>query len=234
MTTGIDDTRRTAARVAGAAYLVTFAVVVFANFGIFEPLIAGGDAAATARHVLAAETRLRLGVVCDLVYCAGVVTLIGALYALLAGVDRLVALLAAGWRLLFVVMWGLSTQRNLEALRLLHAPPYLRALDPAQQQALARFWIFTRADAYYGGLLFFALAATAVAWLLLRSGFFPRWLASLGVVASAWCAVCAVAYVVDPGFAKVVNLWWFDSPMGLFELAAGVWLLARPPRLRPL
>ena len=28
-----------------------------------------------------------------------------------------------------------------------------------------------------------------------------------------------------PGFADVVSLWWFDSPMVLFELALSGWLL---------
>jgi hypothetical protein len=34
-----------------------------------------------------------------------------------------------------------------------------------------------------------------------------------------------------PDFARVVNLWWFDSPMGIFEMALSFWLLFKG--LRP-
>jgi Domain of unknown function (DUF4386) len=224
--TTIDASRRTAARVAGLAYVATFAVVVAANFGIHERLVAR-DAAETARRILAAETLFRVGVVCDVLYCAGSAALIAALYVLLAPVSRLAAALAASWRTLFVVAWSYMTLELLTALRMLRGAEYLRALEPERVQALARLALASRGDAYYGTLLFFALAATATAWALLRSRFVPRWLALFGIVSSAWCALCAVAYLADPGFANVVNLWWFDSPMGLFELATGLLLLAR-------
>ena len=218
---------RRAARVAGLAYLATFVIVVAANFGIHERLIVTGDAAATARLILAHETLFRVAVVSDVVYCGGVVVLIAALYVLLAHVDRLVALLAALWRFLFVLMWALMTIRCLEALRLLSGARYLQALEPERLQALARLYLSSRSDMYYGGVLYFALASTSVAYLLLKSGYVPRVLAQLGLAASAWCALCAVAYLVTPDFATVVNLWWFDTPMGLFELAVGALLLFR-------
>jgi hypothetical protein len=28
-----------------------------------------------------------------------------------------------------------------------------------------------------------------------------------------------------PDFPKVVNLWWFDTPIGIFEIALSCWLL---------
>ena len=31
--------------------------------------------------------------------------------------------------------------------------------------------------------------------------------------------------IIPPDFSKVVNLWWFDSPMGIFEFATSFWLL---------
>lgn len=31
----------------------------------------------------------------------------------------------------------------------------------------------------------------------------------------------------SPDFSKVVNLWWFDSPMGIFEIATSFWLLLK-------
>ena len=46
----IDESQRKAARVAGFAYLVTFATVVYVNFGIHDRLIVANNAAETARN----------------------------------------------------------------------------------------------------------------------------------------------------------------------------------------
>jgi hypothetical protein len=50
-------------------------------------------------------------------------------------------------------------------------------------------------------------------------------LATWGVIASAWCMLCALVYIHPPDFSKVVNLWWFDTPKGIFEVATSFWLL---------
>jgi hypothetical protein len=36
---------------------------------------------------------------------------------------------------------------------------------------------------------------------------------------------CTFVFIIFPGFSKVVNLWWFGSPMGIFEMALRFWLL---------
>ena len=35
----------------------------------------------------------------------------------------------------------------------------------------------------------------------------------------------AFAFLVFPNFNEIVNDWLFDTPMGLFELTLGFWLL---------
>ena len=43
-------------------------------------------------------------------------------------------------------------------------------------------------------------------------------LAVFGVISSAWCVICAFVFLIFPGFAKPVNPYWFDSPMTIFEM----------------
>ncbi len=86
-------------------------------------------------------------------------------------------------------------------------------------------------DQYYVGLLFWSLGATVGAYLWLKARYVPSALAALGILASAWCAVCTSALLISPGFSKVVNLWAFDMPMVLFEIALSLLLLFRG--LRP-
>src|SRR5260370_23308750 len=92
--TTIDQSQRKAARVAGFTCLFTMAIVVFANFRIHERLMVAGDAAATARNIIAHETLFRIGIACGLIYGAGLVILLTALYVILMPVNRNLALLA--------------------------------------------------------------------------------------------------------------------------------------------
>ena len=92
---------------------------------------------------------------------------------------------------------------------------------------LARVQLAGSFDDYYVGLPLFGLAATICAWLWFKSNYIPRGLAMFGVIASAWCVFCAFVYLIFPHFNKIVNDWWFDFPMALFELIVSVWLLTK-------
>jgi hypothetical protein len=70
MINAIDGSQRRAGRVAGLAYLTTFATVVYVNFGIYNRLIVHNDIAETARNILAHERFFRLGITGDLNYGA--------------------------------------------------------------------------------------------------------------------------------------------------------------------
>ena len=83
----IDNSQRTAAKVAGIAGLLTMAIVVFANYGLLNPLIVPGNLAETARNIVAHEQLFRIIVICFLIYSAGVVVLLTALYVILKPVN---------------------------------------------------------------------------------------------------------------------------------------------------
>ncbi len=94
----LEPGQQTAAKAAGLAYLITFATVVYVNSGIHDRLIVENNAE-TARNILAHERLFRIGIAGDLIYCAGVVVFLTALYVILKPVNRGLALLAAFWRL---------------------------------------------------------------------------------------------------------------------------------------
>ena len=225
----IDESQRKAAKVAGFSCLITFATVVYVNFGIHDRLIVASNTE-TARNILAHETLFRIGIVGDLIYCAGVVVLLTALYVILRPVSRGLALLAALWRLVWVLMWLAMTLHLFDALRLLHGAD-LQAFDPDRLQALASFYLGTRFDYYYVGLLFRALASTVCGYLWFKSRYIPRALAAFGAISSAFCVGCTFVFYIFPNFDKMVNLWWFDSPMGVFDIVLSFWLLFKGLRL---
>jgi hypothetical protein len=226
-TANIDNSQRAAAKVAGIAGILAFALVVFGNYVLLGPLIIPRNAADTARNILAHQTQFRIALTCFIAYGIGSIVLLSALYVILAPVNRGLALTGALFRLVFAILWLIAPLNSLAALRFLGDAPYLKVFEADRLQALARVQIAGSIDDYYVGLPFFGLAATVCAYLWLKSKYIPRGLSIFGVIGSAWCVLCAFIFLIFPGFNKIVNDYLFDSPMAMFELILSIWLLVK-------
>ena len=237
----LSDGERQAATIAGLAYLLSFATLVAVNFGIFEPLVAHATPAEIARNILTHETQFRVGVAGLVLNCVGIMVVSAAFYVVLEPVNRMLALTAMLSRLVYGMTWLLLSLNSFTALRLLTQPEY-RGFPADQLAVLARVQLSGH-DAYYVGLLFWSLAVIIGAILWHRSQLVPRALAMFGAITGVWCAMCTMALYVVPRFADFVNLWLFDTPMVLYELALCSLLLFRnfylstgaaaPPRKLP-
>lgn len=223
---------RSAARIVGFTSLATFALVVVANFGILGRLIVRGAAADTVRNIASHEQLFRLGIVSFLVYGAGLVVVLAFLYEVLEPVHRGLALLAALLSLVYALAWILMALDLLAVLRLLTRPDFLRDFGTERLQAFVSASLGAGLEKYYAGLLFHAVGSTVFSTLLLRSRLIPKALAAAGVLANAWCAACTLAFILLPRFDTVVGLWWFDSPMAIFEITFAAWLFFKG--LKPL
>ena len=221
----IDASQRTAAKVAALAYLIPVAFILTANFGMRGRLFVRGDMAETIRRIASAETLFRLSVAFDLVYCIGVVVLLAAVYVVLSPVNRHLALLASVLKLVYAVTAVLMALSYLTVVRLATDAAYQQALQPEALQALVRLNSSATGQQYYVGLAFWALSSTVFGWLWLKSRYIPAALAVFGVVSAAWCAFCTFAYIINPAYSRVVNLWWFDTPFALFDITLSFWLL---------
>ena len=221
----MDNSQRTAAKIAGWSYLLSFVVVVFANYVLLNPLIVPRNAVDTARNILAHETQFRVALTLFLTYSVGTVVLVGALYVILKPINQTLALIGALFRLVFAMSWLLSAIHSLGALRILSGPAYLQVFEPDRLQVLARLFVAATFDDYYVGLPFFTLAATICAYLWLKSGYIPKSLAVFGLIACAFGVLCAFTYLIFPDFGKTVDPYWFDSPMAIFEMVVSFWLL---------
>lgn len=222
-----EQSGRAAARIAGLTLILPFVIVACAEFGIFERLIIKGDPTQTAQNILAHASLFRLGIVADVLYSTGIIILLAALYRVLAPVNRGLALVAALFRLMYAVMWLEIVLNCFRALKFLGDGSYVAAFSASQVQVLTRLTLSNSFDTYYVGLFFFGLASTLCSLLWIKSKYIPKVLAGFGVLASAWAAVCSLAFFISPDFAKVVDLSLFDVPLGLFELVLGLWLLIK-------
>ena len=141
----IDNLQRAAAKIAGWSYIFSFAIVVFANYVLLNPLIVPRNAADTARNLLAHPTQFRIALTLFLTYSVGAVVLAGALYIILRPINHYLALIGALFRLVFAMSWLLSVIYSLGALRCWETH-YLQVFEPDRLQALARVMIASTFD----------------------------------------------------------------------------------------
>jgi hypothetical protein len=223
----IDTSQRKAARVVGLAYLLAIPPALFAEFYVLGQLIVSSNAAETARNIMAHERLFRLGTASNLSVFALDVVLITALYVVLKPVNRNLALLAAFWGLIETATLVVMTLNDFSVLRVLSGAEYLRVFNADQLQALARLSISAHGAGYNVGLVFAGLRSTLFCYLWFKSNFIPKPLAALGIFSSLLLAACTFAFIIFPEFAKIVTVEYYGTPIFIFELTMGFWLLLK-------
>ena len=208
------------ARLAGALYV---AVMPFAFFGlIYVPsvLLVSGDAAATSRNILASEWLFRAGTVSHLIGQVIHVFLVLALYRLLESVNRVHAVLMAVLALLPVPMAFLNEVNQLAALRLL-TNVNDGAFTASQLQAQAMLFLDMRQDGILVTQVFWGLWLLPLGLLVFRSGFLPRLLGVLLVIAGAGYVIDSATQLLSPGLPTIALF----TAVG--EFLFPLWLLIR-------
>ena len=223
--TRIEPSQQTAAKVAGLWYLVAMAAGIVAEAVLRGPRIVPGDAAQTAKNIIAAQQLFRLGSTTHLLVFAGDVVLIVALYVILKPVNRPVALLAALWRVIGAAVLIAIMLNDFMVVRLLSGAPYLQAFNEKQLHALARFFIGAGANGFQIGFAFLGLGSTVFSYVWLKSHYIPGGLALLGIFASFVLALGSLGNLAFPGLS-VIGMSYM-APMFFYEVGLGLWLLIK-------
>ena len=230
--------QRKAAKIAAITYLLTWVIMVGAFIGIYTRISVPGDAVATTRNIIAHELLFRISIAVDLLYSAGLILLIIALYFVFKSVDRFLSLLAALWRAVYALVWPVIAINGFSMLRIRSGAEYLGVFEVRQLETLATTYRGNSFDAYYVGLLFWGLSSLVCSWLWWRSKYIPRVLAVAGMATSLWTVACCISFFIFPNFANTINLWWFDVPISFFEIVTSIWILYKGIRIttstRPL
>ncbi len=208
------------ARIAGVYYLL---VGIFGGFaeGFVDPKIyVAGNAAATAKNVLANAGLVRMGVVAHLVDAVFFLLTAVALYLLLkhvhknaAGVMVLLVLLAAG-------IISLNAVFQFEGLQVASDSTYAAAFGPAGSNALVLLMLDIQ---HYGTLsaqVFFGLWLAPLGYLAHKSGLFPKALGVALVAATVCYLVDLLAAFLVPDFGNQIH--WF---IVIVPIIAEVWMV---------
>lgn len=220
MSTLIDSSRRTAARVAGIGYLALFVLAIFANFVVKQGIIDPTDAEATVIAIREQEALFRVGLAAFVAVFLIDIPVAWALYVLFAPGGRARSLLIAWFRIAYTVMLGVATVFLFLALEIATGTVALGA-DVAVLMAGAFDF------AWYVGLSAFGFHLVLLGALIIRSRIAPR---AIGII----LAIAGAAYVIDTGahvlvadYAAIadVMLAIVATPSIVAEFAFTIWLL---------
>jgi hypothetical protein len=172
------------ARLAGFLYLLIVVCSGFSFGYVRTTLIVPGDATATVSNIMASEWLFRLGIAADAVVFLSEIVLIAILYTVLKPVSKTLSLAAAYARLAMAVMQGMNLLNYCFVLLLVSGAGYLTVFDPDQVHALVL--LFLNAYEYVALIwaMFFALHLLVLGYVVYKSGYVPRILGIMLVVAS--------------------------------------------------
>jgi hypothetical protein len=209
------------ARTTGILYLLVILLGVVSEGIVHNLIIVPGDITATVNHITDYETIFRFGFVISLTRFVVYILLVLALYKLLRPVNK-------DWSLIMVAIALVSISIGMVSLLFQYAAPLLLSGNGYST-------LFT-ADQWHAQVLFFinlqvmgdkasqilAIWLLPLGYLIYRSGFFPKILGVLMVIAGC-------GYVIDfLGFFLLPDLNWQIAGFAfLAELPFPLWLLLK-------
>ncbi|HEX4639234.1 MAG TPA: DUF4386 domain-containing protein [Chthoniobacterales bacterium] len=209
------------ARVAGVLFILT---VIFGYLGeayIPGKFIVAGDAAATAHNIVNSPMLYRLGFASYLIEALCDIALAWIFYVLLRAVNREIALLSAFFGLVSTAVYAVSELFYFAALIILRNATALAAFSPDQLNALALLSLKISANCGWIFLAFYGVPSVLRGYLIFRSGYFPKFLGVLLLIAGAGFITKDFLAVLAPTYASDVLL----LPMFLALLSLMVWFL---------
>jgi len=212
------------ARIAG---VLTLLIVVFAPFSmIYVPttLVVPGDAAATANHIMASEGLFRLGMASDLIVFLIEIVLTVLLYVLLKPVNKTLSLVAAFSRLAMTVIQGINLLNHFFVLLLLSGASYLTVFVPDQMQALVMMFLNAHENVVLIWGLFFSLHLLVFGYLVYKSGYIPKIIGILLVVAALPYLIQGFGNILFPQYKEIFTSIAFLSSI---EIVLPLWLLIK-------
>lgn len=215
---------KTQARTAGFLFLVWIITGLFSLMYLPAKIDTRGEAADTARNILANEFLFRTGVLVDLAGAAIWIWLVLAFYRLFRGGSAFQARLLVAFVLVQIPAALVTDACSLLALVLLKGEA-LKTFDLVQRQELAAVFLKVNTSVTLVLEFFWGLWLLPLALLTYRSGFLPRF---LGI----WLFVNGLAYLVlcftgilYPSYSETV--YQIAFPVFFGEMALMLWLVIK-------
>jgi predicted transporter len=221
------DSIQAAARRAGALYFLFSIMAIVGEFA-FPAFTVPGDATATARNITAGELTYRIGILTGLATHILFLFVVLSLYHLLKDVDRGQARLMVIFVSTGVAVALASLLSRLAPLILLSGDGYLSAFTKPQLDALALGCLRLHGSGITVATVFWGLWLFPFGILVIRSGFLPRVLGILLMIAGFAYLASSVTSLVLPAYRHAVSQ--VMMPLYFGEVPIIFWLVLKGAR----
>ena len=191
------------ARIAGVLYLFIAVSGIFNMMFGPSSLIVLGDAATTVNNIMASESLFRLGIVNDLIAQTVGILLVLVIYKLLKPVNKIQALLMVIFALVGIPIVMLNLLNQFAAQLLLSGANYLTVFAADQLQALVMLFLNLDEHGFFIAHIFWGLWLFPMGYLVYKSGYIPRILGILLIIAGFGYLIDFVTFFFVPSFGPI-------------------------------
>jgi len=216
------NTNQSTARIAGLLYLLVAVTAFFTDIVVRKGLIVAGDPSATAHNIIGSECLFRVGTVSNLLMATCWILLAFTLYGLFKSVNKNSALLMVSLVLVGSAVTCINTLNQFTALQVLNNGGYLKVFGTEQQQALAMLLLDLSKNGTFVAYIFFGLWLLPLAYLIIKSGFIPKILGILLIIAGLGYLIDFLVFYLFPNFTLAITPYTFWG-----ELLLLLWLLIK-------
>ena len=216
------------ARIAGFLYLIMAITGIFGEY-VRSTLIVYGDAAATASNIMASESLFRIGFISDLTMITCYFLTACVLYMLLKPVNKNIALLFVLFTLGSVSVQFINALNQFAALLLLSGAGYLTVFGADQLNALLMLFLNLHKYGYTIAQIFFGLWLLPLGYLIFKSGYFPKILGILVMIACFGHLLEFFQIFLFPGYEVIAYPGLVAAMIGEFSFF--FWLLIKGAKI---
>ncbi len=204
-----DISLRQAAIVAGVGLLIMAILAPFAEFFVRQSLIVPGDATKTANNIMADELLFRIAICSYIIVAILDVVVAWALYVFLKPVNKSLSLLAAWFRVVYAAIFAIILLNFVIALQLLSGADYLTVFETDQLHAQMMLFLNAFSYGWDIGLVIFGLHLFVLGYLVLKSGYIPKILGILLVIASFGYLIDSFGKLLSPNYNATIAMFTF-------------------------
>lgn len=225
--------RKQTARFAGLLYAIMGLAGAFSIAYIPRVFVVRGDAAATVNNILSSPLLYRIGIVSDLINQAVFILLALVLYELFKDGNRRHARLMVAFVLVQTTMSFAIMLTQIAPLVLLSGADYLSVFPKPQLDAAVLGILTLRARAIVALGVYMGLWLLPLGALIYKSGFIPRIIGILLLVAGCAYVINTVTFFLAPDFFRFTSMFMMiAAAMG--EVSIMLWLLIKGARSEPM
>lgn len=225
----VEVTQRQVAIVAGTSLLIMAVSAAFSFGFVYNNLIITGDAAVTTQNIMNSGMLFRSSLLGWLIILVCDVLVAWALYLFLIKVNRRLSLLTAWFRLIYSAILGFAIGNLVIVVLLTSETDFSTSFQTEEIQTYVMLFLNVFENIWALGLIVFGLHLLLLGYLVYYSGYIPKILGVLLVIAAISYLFIDISKLILPQYEDFIRTMEIplSLPMAIGELAFSFWLLIK-------